>query len=255
MTRLRRLAPIVAALVAVTARGADLSSFIDAVKPSLVVVGHDRATDTPRFTAHGAGFVVGDGRLVVTNAHVVADGGASGPESRLTVQVRAATRGDARAALEARGATVLEVDAPHDLALLRIDGAPLPALALRAATGVVREGRSVAWMGFPLGGLLGFAPVTQRGIVSSIAPVALPRPGSRAESDEGFEVFQLDAVAYAGNSGGPLFAVDSGEVLGVVDVVPVRAPRESAFVQPVAIGYAIPVRHVVELLRRHAAPR
>lgn len=256
------VAVLFSAFVAVAARGADLPSIIDAVKPSLVVVGYTKATDNPRFTMHGTGFAVGDGSLVVTNAHVLADSATVDPEAHLTLQVRPAGRVGNPPALESRDATVVEVDALHDLVLLRLDGRPLPALAVRSAA-TVREGQSIALMGFPLGGLLGFAPVTHRGIVSSITPVALPGPASRQLAgrtvrqlrDGSFDVLQLDATAYPGNSGGPLFDVESGEVLGVVNMVFVRETREAALVRPSGISYAIPASHIVELLRRHAAAR
>ena len=66
-----------------------------------------------------------------------------------------------------RQAEVLEVDRMHDLVLLRFQGAAAPAAAVRDSDGV-REGQSIAFMGFPIGGVLGFSPVTHRGMISSI---------------------------------------------------------------------------------------
>jgi serine protease Do len=44
-----------------------------------------------------------------------------------------------------------------------------------------------------------------------------------------FELLQLDATAYPGNSGGPVFDAASGQVLGVVNMVLVKAgPRKRA---------------------------
>lgn len=63
-----------------------------------------------------------------------------------------------------------------------------------------------------------------------------------------FAIFQLDATAYPGNSGGPLFDPNTGEVLGVVNMVLIKGTRESALSQPSGISYAIPIRHVKDLL-------
>jgi len=71
-----------------------------------------------------------------------------------------------------RTARLVSQDQSHDLALLRVDGSPLPTIPLHA--GNVREGLEVAFMGFPIGTVLGLSPVTHRAIISAITPVALP---------------------------------------------------------------------------------
>ena len=72
-----------------------------------------------------------------------------------------------------RPAKVQALDTEHDLALLRLVGAPLPALALGDAA-TVREGQAMAFTGFPLGTLLGLRHVTHRATVSSLTPVVMP---------------------------------------------------------------------------------
>ena len=231
---------------------ADLADTIVRVKPSVVIVGTFRVTDSPRFRLRGTGFVVGDGRQVVTNAHVLPDASESSTDMGLVVQVRAGT-----GEWQSRNATLLERDAPRDLALLQIDGAPLPALAIKDSD-TVREGQSVAFMGFPIGGALGFSPVTHRATVSSITPAALPTPTAQQLNEKAirslrigtFNIFQLDGTAYPGNSGGPLFDPESGELLGVVNMVFLKGTRESALTHPSGISYAIPARFVAELLQR-----
>ena len=158
-----------------------------------------------------------------------------------------------------RQATVLELDRVHDLAVLRIEGQPVAAAVLRNSD-AVREGQAIAFMGFPIGGTLGFSPVTHRGMVSSITPAVLPAPTSRQLTEAAirgaragaFDIFQLDATAYPGNSGGPLFDAASGEVIGVVNMVLLKNTRESALSQPSGISYAIPSRFVIQLLERVA---
>ncbi|MEH3086127.1 MAG: serine protease [Xylophilus ampelinus] len=255
--RRRRLAAALAlaaaaCLPAVPAR-AELPDAIARVKPSVVLVGYHRSTDSPRFRLGGTGFVVGDGNLVATNAHVLQPAETVGDAS-LTVQVSGGG-----ALWQARPARVLEVDRAHDLALLRIEGPPVPALALRNSD-TVREGQSAAFMGFPIGGALGFAPVTHRATVSSIAAVALPAPSgqqltarlirSARDGNGNFDIFQLDGTAYPGNSGGPLFDPDSGEVIGVVNMTLLKSTREGALSNPSGISYAIPSNFVDRLIKQ-----
>lgn len=241
------------ALVAVAAER--LPELIERIKPSVLAVGFFNETQSPRFVFRGTGFVVGDGNLLVTCSHVANSDIQPGKMGRLVVL---STNG--KGAGQIRQADVLEVDAVHDLTVLRFDGNPLPALDLDKAV-PIREGQSVAFMGFPLGGALGFAPVTHRGMVSSITSVALPSPTAKqlnarsiSRLREGaFEMLQLDATAYPGNSGGPLFDAETGAIVGVVNMVTLKGTRESALTHPSGISYAIPVEFVLQLraLRVH----
>jgi len=194
---------------------------------------------------------------LVTNAHVLQQPAEADTDARLVVQLRGGQNG-----LQMRGATVLEVDTVHDLALLRFDGPAAPAFKVRDSA-AVQEGQSVAFMGFPIGGALGFSPVTHRGTVSSITAAALPTPTAgqlnakairSLRNDSPFDIFQLDATAYPGNSGGPLFDPETGEVLGVVNMVLLKGTRESALTHPSGISYAIPSRFVLELMLRQKSP-
>ena len=219
-------------------------------KPSIVAVGTLRATDSPRFQFRGTGFAVGDGTRVVTCAHVLPEAGSDAALAPLAVLL---PRGPDGAA--ARQASVESVDRAHDIAVLKIEGAALPALALGDAA-ALQEGAAVALIGFPVGGALGFAPVIHRGIVSAVTPMVLPTAAARQLDERAiralrgaaFDIYQLDAVAYPGNSGGPLFDADSGRVVGVVNMGLVKANRETALSQPSGITYAIPVRHALALL-------
>jgi S1-C subfamily serine protease len=114
-------------------------------------------------------------------------------------------------------------------------------------------------MGFPIGGALGFSPVTHRGMISSIAAAALPTPSAQHLNEKtirslrgggSFNIFQFDGTAYPGNSGGPLFDPDTGAVLGVVNMVFIKGTRESALTHPSGISYAIPSAFIVQLLQR-----
>ena len=222
------------------------------VKPAVILVGTFKATNSPRFTLRGTGFIVGDGNLAVTNAHLIPDGAEADPEVKIVIQVRTAQN-----ELQARVATILEIDKVHDLALMRFDGPAMPMLSIRDSD-TVREGQAIAFMGFPIGGVLGFSPVTHRGMISSITAIALPSSNSAQLNARtvsslrsgGFNIFQLDATAYPGNSGGPMFDAETGEVLGVINMVFVKGTKEAALTHPSGISYAIPSKYLIDLLAR-----
>lgn len=233
----------VATLLWAGAAQAALPDTIARLKGSVLLVGTFRATDSPRFQLRGTGFLVGDGRTVVTNVHVLSD-------SALVVQVRKANE----EGWETRAVSVLGIDEARDLALLRMEGPPGQAMRVGDSSRV-REGDTLAFMGFPIGGLLGYSTVTHRALVSSITASPLPAlqaaAGQRATGGT-FDVFQLDATAYPGNSGGPLFDPATGDVLGVMSMVLINSSTpESALSQPSGISYAIPSRHISELLARY----
>lgn len=233
---------------------AGLPEVVAASKPSVMAVGLYNPVASPRFGFRGTGFVVGDGQMLATNAHVLPDEPVA--LSQLALQLPGNRRAGQDAAIETRPLTLVALDRMHDVALLRFSGPPLPALVL--AGGIAREGQAVAFIGFPIGGLLGFSPVTHRAIVSSVTPIVLPPP-SAAQLDAAalarlrqpaFDIYQLDGTAYPGNSGGPLLDADTGQVLGLLNMVLVKTTRENLLSQPSGISYAIPVEHLRALMER-----
>ena len=232
---------------------AGLIEAIPGIKASVVAIGTYQRTRSPAFQFSGTGFAVGNGMLIATNAHVIP---AVIAEDRLERLVVVMPGDDGERAV--REVVVVATDRDHDLAVLRLEsGDALPALVLanepRAA-----EGQSVAFTGFPIGGVLGMTPVTHRGIISAITPIGIPQSNSRdlnpalirRLAGDVFRVYQLDATAYPGNSGSPLFDPASGEVLGVLNMVFVKSTKESVLSNPSGISYAIPARYLVALLGR-----
>jgi S1-C subfamily serine protease len=63
-----------------------------------------------------------------------------------------------------------------------------------------------------------------------------------------FEAFQLDATAYPGNSGSPVFELSTGTVIGVINSVLVKETRETMLSTPSGITYAIPAEYIRPLL-------
>jgi S1-C subfamily serine protease len=228
------------------ARAEDLIQVIDDVKPSVVGIGSLQQTRGPAVGFIGTGFVIGDGYTVITAAHVVNDLVNKGQTATLGILVRTADNAQFRAA------TLVAMDKDHDLARLRINSGPaLPALRLGDSS-KVREGKALAFTGFPLGMVLGLNHVTHRCIVSAITPLATPAITARQLDANtarqlhkpGYAVFQLDGTAYPGSSGSPLFDPSTGEVVGVVNMVFVKGVKESAISAPSGITYAIPANYL-----------
>lgn len=224
------------------------------VKPSIVGVGTYLPTRAPQSSLQGTGFVVADGYHVITNAHVAKVELAVEKYEKLVIFVGKGKRARFR---EAR---ILALDEAHDLALLRISGARLPALDI-ADSEQVKEGQRYAFTGFPLGGILGLYPATHQGIISSITPIAAPMGDSRQLTaglikrlKDGYEIFQLDATAYPGNSGSPLYNEKTGQVVGVINSVFVKGTKEAAIENPSGITYAIPARYVRRLINKIHKP-
>ncbi|WP_323001030.1 trypsin-like peptidase domain-containing protein [Denitromonas sp.] len=250
MSRWLRLAASVLLLSVTSAPAlADLPATVSRIKPSIVAVGTYEPTRSPAFRFLGTGFAVADGLTVATNAHVLP---ATLDAARRETLAVAIPMGDK---VNVRSAEKLRSDPDHDLATLRIVGPALPVLALSG--GDVDEGQSVAFTGFPIGSALGLKPATHRGIVSAITPISIPRGNARelnarqirSLGSDPFSVYQLDATAYPGNSGSPLFDPDSGAVIGVLNMVFVKDTKENVLSKPSGISYAIPVRYLNDLLR------
>lgn len=228
-----------------------LRTTVAAVKPSVVGVGTYLKTRSPAIVFSGTGFVVGDGLSVITNAHVVP--AVIDSEKREVLGI-VTSRGNE---VEFRPATVAGMDKEHDLAHLRLAGAPLPALKL-ADDSAAAEGMDLALTGFPLGMVLGLHPATHRAVLAAITPIVLPSLNSRtldarmiAQLQKApFRIFQLDATVFPGNSGSPVYDPGTGEVLAVINMTFVKGLKESAISNPSGISYAIPVTYVRELLQR-----
>lgn len=230
---------------------ADLVGVLPHIKPSIVAVGTYQRTRSPAFQFRGTGFVVGDGRLIVTNAHVLPDTVATDKMEALVIAVP----GEDESAM-ARPVARIAADRERDLAVLRLEGGPpLPALAL-ARDERVQEGQEIAFTGFPIGAVLGLTPVTHRGLISAITPIGIPQGKARdlnpalvrRLANDVFRVYQLDATAYPGNSGSPMFDPRTGEVIGVLNMVFVKSTKENVLSDPSGISYAIPVEYVNRLL-------
>lgn len=256
MTNLSRAVVLLFSLVIGPLPRADAGGFPDVVtqiKRSVVGIAVYNPSGRPQSRLLGTGFAVGDGHYVATNNHVVDTTLNLEKNERLVVVTGTGT------AVTAHGARLLVSKPQQDLALLKIDTA-LPPLLFDAME--VREGEIYAFTGFPIGAVLGLYPVTHRGMVSSVTPIAIPASASGQLSAEKIArlrnpmmVYQLDATAYPGNSGSPLYNMETGAVVGILNQVYVKSTKEDVLSNPSGISYAIPIRHLRDLLRQQMSDR
>jgi S1-C subfamily serine protease len=226
-----------------------LAKTVAKIKPGIVAIGTYMPKRSPRAVFLATGFAVCDGSLIVTNAHAIPDKLDNEHLEQVAVFYHKDNVDKVIIAKE------VALDKEHDLAVLKVSGEQLSPLKLGHVSSV-QEGQLYAFTGFPIGMVLGLYPVTHRGIVSAITPNVIPVLRSEQINvkllrrlQDPYNVFQLDATAYPGNSGSPLYDPGTGEVIGVINKVFVQESKENALSKPSGISYAIPVNHVENLLK------
>lgn len=229
----------------------NLPDILARIKPGIVAIGTYMPTRNPRAVFLGTGFAVTNGQKVITNAHVTVKKLDTEHLEHFAVFYRQEQKEHMQIA------ELTAVDEDHDLALLTVDGSPLPALEIGDSMRV-REGEQYAFTGYPIGMVLGLYPVTHRSIIAAISPNAIPAIATRQLNvnmlkrlQTPFNVFQLDATAYPGNSGSPLYDISSGKVVGIINKVFVQGSKENAITNPSGITYAIPAEHIKALLNQN----
>lgn len=197
----------------------------------------------------GTGFVVDTGEYAITNYHVV-----SQVLDPTIVENYVVLSGEGTKVRKIK-AEIVKIDPKHDLALLKLSETLEPSVL--SSDELLPSGTDVAFTGFPIGAILGLYPATHRGYISAITPDAIPARNAdeltiammkRLQSTS--LIYQLDATAYPGNSGSPVYEPDTGNVIGVINKVLIKDTKESALSSPSGISYAVPVKYVRELLER-----
>ena len=157
-------------------------------------------------TAQGSGFIIKPDGHILTNAHVVGNGG--------EVTVRLTDKREFKA-------KVLGVDPRSDVALIKIEAKDLPVVQI-GNPDKAKVGEWVAAIGSPFG----FENSISAGIVSA---------KGRALPDESYVSFiQTDVAVNPGNSGGPLFNLN-GEVIGINSMI---YSRTGGYM---GVSFAIPI--------------
>jgi serine protease Do len=218
------------------------------VKASVVGIAIFQPSNFASAQVIGSGFAVGDGLHVVTSYHVVKP--VDGKVGR-SLYVLSLSGGQT----DRRTAKIIATDPASDIAILEIEGPSLAPLKLREDAAMVPEGTEIAITGFPIELVLGFQPTTARGIVSALPSNRTPEVsvnGLDAATIRAprFMIYQLDLLAYPGNSGGPVYETDTGIVIGVVAAGFIKSVKEHILSNPSAITYAVPSGFVRNLMIR-----
>lgn len=166
--------------------------------------------ETP--SGSGSGVVVESSGVIVTNLHVVRG------DTEVVIRM---SNGDIFEDVE-----VVDVDARRDIVLLKIKAFNLPTVRLGDSDGV-EIGEPVVVIGSPRG----LAQSVTTGIVSAIR-----------DSGDGYRLFQTDAAASPGSSGGGMFD-DAGELIGIVSLKVDEAEN---------INFALPSNYVRGLIDTEA---
>jgi S1-C subfamily serine protease len=192
--------------------------------------------------------VVGNGKYIVTNYHVVSK------ELDIRIVQNFVALSGSGPSPTIHKMEIVAIDPVHDIAILSIDKT-LPALKL-ANDNLVDAGTSVFFTGFPIGAVLGLYPATHQGIIAAITPDVNPARNANQLTLQMLErlktpfmVYQLDATAYPGNSGSPVFNRNNNEVVAIINKVFVSEGKESALTNPSGISYAIPIRDLRKLAK------
>ena len=227
-----------------------ISAITSANSPAVVAVGTFQKTRRPPSVFRGTGFVVTDGLHVITNAHVLPE---KVDSERKEIIAIFAGKGNV---IDIREATKIAEDRDHDVVVLKITGQPLVTMPL-GDSDKVREGETYAFTGFPIGMVLGLNAVTHRGIISAVTPVVIPQLSGQLLEKKiltrlfaPYDIFQLDATAYPGNSGSPLYHPETGQVIGIINKVFIQESKETVIQKPSGISYAIPIKHLVTLIKK-----
>jgi 2-alkenal reductase len=180
------------------------------------------ADNHPTATAQGAGFVVSDDGVILTNAHVITTAGQSDNTPRAASRLYVEFEDGDRVPAEIVGWDVF-----NDVGVIRVDSddhalAPVPL----GDSSRVLVGEPVAAIGSPFGNqnslAVGVVSATRRSIPSLTSAFDVA------------EAIQVDAPINHGNSGGPLF--DSrGRVIGI------NAQIRSESGNAEGVGFAIPI--------------
>jgi serine protease Do len=163
-------------------------------------------------TAQGSGFIFKPDGYILTNAHVVGNGG--------EVTVRLTDKREFKA-------KVIGSDPRSDVALIKIEASNLPVVEI-GDPNKSKVGEWVAAIGSPFG----FENSISAGIVSA---------KGRALPDESYVSFiQTDVAVNPGNSGGPLFNLN-GEVIGINSMI---YSRTGGYM---GVSFAIPIDVAMEV--------
>ena len=169
---------------------------IASLKPAVVLL----EVETNKGMAWGTGFFISSDGTLITCKHVVEGA------QKITCILKNKDKVAAK---------VVKVDDNYDLAIVKADAPKEVATAALGDSEAISEGLLVAVTGYPAVTVMVWMGMaldssTSRGSLNGL------RFGGDANTLMGDQVLQIDAPATHGNSGGPVFRLDTGEVIGVL---------------------------------------
>ena len=173
-------------------------------------------------SGHGSGFVVGNGKYVITNHHVI-DGAK-----------KVAVRNGIGKVTEA---TVAAISKDYDLAILKLSNPYPKSYSIDAKDFVIpKAGDDVISIGYPGIGITFEQPTITQGIISKVF-------------DDEMGIFLTTAAINSGNSGGPLFNLN-GKLVGVSFAALDKKKWLDEMGQiPTDMGYAIKSNMIKEVFK------
>jgi S1-C subfamily serine protease len=166
-------------------------TIINSVNPA---VGYVEIEDFAGEQSSGSGFVITPEGIMITSFHVV--------ESAHKIMVRFDTSPSVLFP-----ASFIDGDKDADIALLKLEGKDFPYALLAPYGERVEIGEKVGLLGYPLGEDLGQLTTYTSGVLSSYRSLL---------GQGGPLLYQIDAGAYHGSSGGPLIRIRDGRVIGIL---------------------------------------
>lgn len=200
---------------------ADLEGIYSKVNPSVVSI----IVTTSQGGALGSGFVWDTQGHIVTNNHVVADA------TKIQVKFNDGS---------IVSASLVGADADSDLAVIKVESAPVTLVPIQVAdSSQVKVGQVAIAIGNPFG----LENTMTAGIVSAIGRTISANANQNSQTPNFSipDVIQTDASINPGNSGGPLVN-DQGGLIGV------NSQIESSTQSNSGIGFAIPSNVVSKVI-------
>jgi len=218
-----------------------LPEVIEEIKSSVVLIEADLQKEGK--IGLGTGFVIHPDGYILTCEHVVRG------TSRGVIQIDRDGKG-----YEVYGFKILKTDKVKDIAILKIEETNLKTVTIEPSMNIRKTGEDIATMGFPFIAEDIDYPSTTKGIISAI----ILEPINEKES---ITTYQLDAMVHEGNSGGPCFLPENGNVIGIINsrFDPLQSAMKKGGVKIEIIGrplsertnfsYAVPIDYTVEMLK------
>jgi S1-C subfamily serine protease len=186
----------------------NFSNIVEQIKPAVVMIlaetnrsklpfaGEEYIFANNKVFSKGTGFIVTEDGYILTANHVV-------KEAKDKIQVRV-TKDNRFESYEAR---LISFNSDADVSLLKITGSGFSHVSF-GDYGKFKEGMGIGFIGFPL---KFDSPLTNNGIISGKVKFQYENTSNLVD------IYTINAFVNKGNSGGPLFTADSGEVIGIIN--------------------------------------